>query len=50
MSKAYFNYLKILLFCFVLTALLPAETKPRTRHLGVPFDGGPGPLNAITDS
>lgn len=23
--------------------------KPRARHLGVPFDGTPGPLNAITD-
>src|SRR5258708_7743001 len=24
-------------------------TKPRARDLGVPFDGTPGPLNAITD-
>ena len=23
--------------------------KPRARHLGVPFDGTPGPINAITD-
>src|SRR4029077_8837744 len=23
--------------------------KPRARDLGVPFDGSPGPLNAITD-
>lgn len=29
------------------TALLHA--KPRARELGVPFDGTPGPLNAITD-
>src|SRR5437016_9832361 len=26
-----------------------AQTKPRSRDLGVPFDGAPGPLNAITD-
>jgi D-aminopeptidase len=26
-----------------------AETKPRARDLGVPFDGTPGPYNAITD-
>ncbi|MFN0086495.1 MAG: P1 family peptidase [Blastocatellia bacterium] len=26
-----------------------AQTKPRARDLGVPFDGAPGPWNAITD-
>ena len=26
-----------------------SEAKPRARELGVPFDGTPGPLNAITD-
>ena len=26
-----------------------AEAQPRARDLGVPFDGAPGPLNAITD-
>ena len=33
------------------TFLLPAfaQHKPRARDLGVPFDGAPGPLNAITD-
>src|SRR6266852_377120 len=25
------------------------QSKPRARDLGVPFDGNPGPLNAITD-
>lgn len=25
------------------------ETKPRARDLGIPFDGTPGPNNAITD-
>ncbi|MEX0644980.1 MAG: P1 family peptidase [Parvularculaceae bacterium] len=40
---------------FVLAAVLcalpaiAAEGKPRARDLGVPFDGEPGPLNAITD-
>src|SRR5258708_14756281 len=28
---------------------LTAQAKPRARDLGVPFDGNPGPLNAITD-
>jgi D-aminopeptidase len=27
----------------------PVAAKPRARDLGVPFDGTPGPLNAITD-
>ena len=30
-------------------ALASAQAKPRARDLGVPFDGTPGPLNAITD-
>jgi D-aminopeptidase len=39
----------------VFLALLPSITlaadgaKPRARDIGVPFDGTPGPLNAITD-
>jgi len=38
----------------ILTLVLPlavgaAGPKPRARDLGVPFDGAPGPLNAITD-
>jgi len=28
---------------------IQAQTKPRARDLGVPFEGTPGPLNAITD-
>jgi D-aminopeptidase len=46
-------------FAFLLCALLvfvcasqaqeKSATKPRARDLGVPFDGAPGPLNAITD-
>ena len=40
--------ISILLFSLWAT-LLAAESKPRARDLGVPFDGKPGPLNAITD-
>jgi D-aminopeptidase len=36
------------IFSFLLTAATP-QIKPRARDLGVPFDGTPGPLNAITD-
>jgi D-aminopeptidase len=31
------------------TACLSAQTKPRARDLGVPFEGATGPQNAITD-
>ena len=34
---------------FVCCLTSTAQTKPRARDLGVPFDGAPGPLNAITD-
>jgi D-aminopeptidase len=33
----------------VLSPLASGQTSPRARDLGVPFDGVPGPLNAITD-
>ncbi|HWS89790.1 MAG TPA: P1 family peptidase [Pyrinomonadaceae bacterium] len=33
----------------LLTAPTLAQTGPRARDLGVPFEGTPGPLNAITD-
>ena len=32
-----------------LAAALPLLAGPRARQLGVPFEGSPGPLNAITD-
>jgi D-aminopeptidase len=38
----------VLLFAFS-ASFVSAQTKPRARDLGVPFDGTPGPLNAITD-
>ncbi len=37
------------LFFSLLLATATAQTGPRARDLGVPFDGTPGPLNAITD-
>ena len=36
-------------FLPLLALLLTAATEPRARDLGVPFEGTPGPLNAITD-
>ena len=35
--------------CLLLVAFAAAQTRPRARDLGVPFDGTPGPMNAITD-
>jgi len=37
------------LSAFLLRAQENPPAKPRARDLGVPFDGTPGPLNAITD-
>ena len=37
------------LFAFLPSASPQDKPKPRARDLGVPFDGTPGPLNAITD-
>ena len=33
----------------LLWSLTASAAEPRARDLGVPFDGNPGPLNAITD-
>jgi D-aminopeptidase len=38
-----------LLFHIVLMPMMIAQSKPRARDLGIPFEGTPGPLNAITD-
>src|SRR3982751_4762010 len=32
-----------------MTATPGAQSKPRARDLGIPFEGTPGPLNTITD-
>ncbi|MFY9792727.1 MAG: P1 family peptidase [Candidatus Sulfotelmatobacter sp.] len=39
----------LLALILTLTLAASAQTKPRARDLGVPFDGTPGPNNAITD-
>jgi D-aminopeptidase len=39
----------LLLWGLIFTVLADAQVKPRARDLGVPFDGVPGSLNAITD-
>jgi D-aminopeptidase len=39
----------VLLPILMATLTLNAQTRPRARDLQVPFDGNPGPLNAITD-
>src|SRR6266700_3384723 len=48
-----FHSLALLLCLLSAIALASAQenplAKPRARDLGVPFDGTPGPLNAITD-
>jgi L-aminopeptidase/D-esterase-like protein len=41
--------LRIVLLACVVPVVLAAQAKPRARDLGVPFDGTPGPLDAITD-
>lgn len=46
MSLVAFAGVFLLGFC---TAKSMAQAKPRARDLGVPFDGTPGPYNAITD-
>jgi D-aminopeptidase len=37
------------LILFLMPIVLIAQNRPRARDLGVPFDGAPGSLNAITD-
>lgn len=39
---------KSLVLALALIGALPAQN-PRARALGIPFDGTPGPNNAITD-
>src|SRR5216684_3275178 len=45
-KPGYEIWLTAVLFCSLSAA---GQSKPRARDLGVPFDGTPGPLNAITD-
>jgi D-aminopeptidase len=48
MPKAGRALLPALVFSLLL-ATATAQSEPRARDLGVPFDGTPGPFNAITD-
>ena len=47
-AKPFLMFLFMLGFVSIGLAQTPAA-KPRARDLGIPFDGKPGPLNAITD-
>jgi D-aminopeptidase len=49
MIKPPLRAVTLLIFCLSISLVAPAQTKPRARDLGIPFDGTPGPLNAITD-
>jgi D-aminopeptidase len=42
-------HLFAILFVAMAATFLPAQDGPRARDLGIPFDGTPGALNAITD-
>ena len=39
----------VLIVCFGTVAAQNKSAKPRARDLGIPFEGTPGPANAITD-
>ena len=43
------SLIRFIALCVLATSLAAAQSKPRARDLGVPFDGAPGPNNAITD-
>jgi len=52
MKKIYFYqkvFFVLVLFSFIHSFQIFAQEKPRARDLGIPFDGKPGSLNAITD-
>ena len=50
-TRFYTTTLGTLLTVFLLPGnpIAAADAEPRARDLGIPFDGQPGPLNAITD-
>jgi L-aminopeptidase/D-esterase-like protein len=43
------RYAAVVAVLLLTSISFAAQTSPRARDLGVPFDGTPGPLNAITD-
>jgi len=49
MMRSALSSFPLFLFVLTLSTIASAQSKPRARDLGVPFDGTPGPNNAITD-
>ena len=49
MTKRRLIFASTLITTLALLQLAPAQSKPRARDLGIPFEGTPGVLNAITD-
>jgi D-aminopeptidase len=49
LASSFLVFLALILHCTAVSAQGKTPAKPRARDLGVPFDGTPGPLNAITD-
>src|SRR5215813_7485749 len=52
LTRPTFSWPVLLAIIVVMTTLasdVSAQSKPRARDLGIPFDGTPGALNAITD-
>jgi len=49
MATSHLVSVTALTIILAMAQLTSSQTKPRARDLGVPFDGTPGPLNAITD-
>ncbi|MGH7946309.1 MAG: P1 family peptidase, partial [Opitutaceae bacterium] len=41
--------LRLLVLCISVVMAAQVVARPRARELGIPFEGTPGPLNAITD-
>ena len=44
-----FTHFRGVLGAILFVVAAAAQTKPRARDLGIPFEGTPGPFNAITD-
>jgi len=49
MNTNYLTFACAAAVCMLAMHVGGAQARPRARDLGVPFDGTPGPLNAITD-
>src|SRR3954452_9300327 len=41
--------LRLFVLCLSVSIVTATNARPRARELGIPFDGIPGQLNAITD-